>query len=220
MIGTDMADIYAGGEHCREPKKLFRVHKALLWSKIPYFDKMFTGGFKEAIENVANMPEDHPQSFDVLNQWLYTGVLPPLKCSVVENKIIGENWPPCGLYMLVDRLCLFQLRDSVMDAFLDAIKQMKGLPSCELMELYWILSGEGSPLRKLVLLTTCWIIHGMERNDATLRKWPASEFQKLLAIEELRLQYLQLSRSQPLGKPFEDPRTMSRCTFHHHTKDE
>jgi hypothetical protein len=66
MIGTDMVDIYVGGEHFREPNKLFRAHKALLCSKIPYFDKMFNGGFKEAIENVANLPEDHPQSFDVL----------------------------------------------------------------------------------------------------------------------------------------------------------
>ena len=43
-----MVDLFVGPE-----KKLFRVHKSFLCNKIPYFDKMFNGGFKEAIESQA-----------------------------------------------------------------------------------------------------------------------------------------------------------------------
>jgi hypothetical protein len=50
-----MVDIYVG------PSKIcFRI---------PYFDKMFNGSFKEASNNTAFLPEDDPASFDLLADW-------------------------------------------------------------------------------------------------------------------------------------------------------
>ncbi|KAE8443675.1 hypothetical protein EG329_001447 [Mollisiaceae sp. DMI_Dod_QoI] len=60
-MGSEMVDIYVGPEE--EP---FRVHKQKLCRRIPYFDKMFNGQFKEASENVGRLPEDDPAAFDVL----------------------------------------------------------------------------------------------------------------------------------------------------------
>ncbi|TVY30925.1 hypothetical protein LHYA1_G000752 [Lachnellula hyalina] len=42
-LGIGMVDILVGPE-----QKAFRVHKHLLCTKVPYFHKMFNGGFKEA----------------------------------------------------------------------------------------------------------------------------------------------------------------------------
>jgi hypothetical protein len=63
MMGTEMVDIYVGPK-----ERLFRVHKALLCKKVPYFDKMFNGEFREASQNVAKFPDDHPAAFDRLLQ--------------------------------------------------------------------------------------------------------------------------------------------------------
>ncbi|KAN0111070.1 hypothetical protein V8E51_007457 [Hyaloscypha variabilis] len=54
-MGTEMVDIYVS------PSKLvFRLHKSKLCARIPYFNKMFNGTFKEATENTAYLPEDTP----------------------------------------------------------------------------------------------------------------------------------------------------------------
>lgn len=36
----------------------FLVHKELLCTKIPYFDKMFKGGWEESAQSMAKFPED------------------------------------------------------------------------------------------------------------------------------------------------------------------
>lgn len=35
---------------------------------------MFNGGFNEAHERSATLPEDTPDAFDILLRWVYTGV--------------------------------------------------------------------------------------------------------------------------------------------------
>ena len=63
-IGTEMVDIYVGPS-----KKRFQLYKAKLCTRIPYFDKMFNGNFKEASVNVAYLDDD-PASFDLLADWV------------------------------------------------------------------------------------------------------------------------------------------------------
>lgn len=55
--------------------KGFFVHKKLLCARIPYFHKMFAWGGVKTHKNSAVMPEDSPESFDVLLSWLYSGKL-------------------------------------------------------------------------------------------------------------------------------------------------
>ena len=82
MLGSEMIDIYVG-----PTKKLFRVHKAVFCDKIPYFDKMFSGGFKEALEHSATFPEDSPEAFEVVVEWVYTGVLKPQEFIGVDDNV-------------------------------------------------------------------------------------------------------------------------------------
>lgn len=53
----------------------FTVHKKLLCDKIPYFQIMFGGPWKEANEYAATFPEEDPESFDLLLSWVYSGTL-------------------------------------------------------------------------------------------------------------------------------------------------
>src|SRR5258707_183269 len=104
MVGSEMVDLYVGPK-----KKHFRVHKALLCHKIPYFAGMFKSGFKEATENSANFPEDTPSTFDILSEWLYTGSLRQLYQSrnhTAAGPTFVSDWAPQQVYALADKLCL------------------------------------------------------------------------------------------------------------------
>ena len=52
-------------------KTLFVVHKLRLCRRIPYFEKMFNGHFKETVEQEASFPEDKAATFDILLEWVY-----------------------------------------------------------------------------------------------------------------------------------------------------
>ncbi|PMD32303.1 hypothetical protein L207DRAFT_590597 [Hyaloscypha variabilis F] len=63
-MGTEMVDIYVSPS-----KPLSRLYKSKLCARIPYFNKMFNGAFKEATENTAYLLEDTTSSFDLLADW-------------------------------------------------------------------------------------------------------------------------------------------------------
>ena len=127
-----MVDIHVGGSQLSKPVRHFHVRKLLLYSKIPFFDKMFNGRFKEAINQVAYLPEDCFSSFGVVIDWVYTDKLRSLEYLTIDGKIMGQNWHHINLFMLVDRLCLFTLRDALMDQYIETSKRETQLPSCNL----------------------------------------------------------------------------------------
>lgn len=100
-----MVDLFVGSP---EPQ-LFRVHKKIICEKIPYFKTMFESGFKEALENKATFPEDDPEVFDNLIQWVYTDQLggPILAIPNIRNT--------SRLYVLFDKICLPGLKDELLD---------------------------------------------------------------------------------------------------------
>ena len=71
-LGDVIVDLIVG-----TPKnaKTFRIHQKLLCAKIPYFDKMFKGEWKESKEHRASFPEDQPVSFEIMLEWVYFGNL-------------------------------------------------------------------------------------------------------------------------------------------------
>lgn len=86
-----MVDLYVG-----QTKAHYHLHKTMLYQKIPYFDKMFNGGFKEAKAFKADFPDDSVTSFDVLVAWVYTGqireysVLPDKSTSLPTNYVFSD----------------------------------------------------------------------------------------------------------------------------------
>jgi hypothetical protein len=116
MMGEnmEMVDLYIG------PNKVhFCVHKELLCDKIPYFDKMFRGHF-EATMNSATFPEDTPESFDLLVEWVYSGSIRPLVATTPEP---GSRRYPQGalsylftqFYGLASKIRMPELMDKIMD---------------------------------------------------------------------------------------------------------
>ncbi|TGO48339.1 hypothetical protein BCON_0243g00110 [Botryotinia convoluta] len=105
----EMVDLIVGPE-----KAVFRVNKSLLCNQIPYFDKMFNGGFKEATDGLASFPEDFPEAFDILIQWIYSG---RLRWFDIGTAAAGASWDFLKFYCLAEKICLTQLADLALDIY-------------------------------------------------------------------------------------------------------
>jgi hypothetical protein len=175
---------------------------------------------RKQARNSASLPEDNPESFDILQRWVYTGQLRPLKY-VDFRGCTFRYWSVVDMYHLSDKLCLFPLRDRVTEQYLDNSQQINNLPNLDTMRIYWTTAAPGSALRKLVLHIICYLLHGHSRTEAHLSTWSTTEIHKLLTDNsEMLLEYLDLTRNPPVDKPAPDPREMPRCTFHYHGEDE
>lgn len=209
-----MVDIYVG---TGAQKKQFHIHKALLCAKIPYFDKMFNSGFKEGMENSAQLPEDTPESFDVLQEWVYTGTLPKYCITRAQEKHIVANFDFERLYALLDKLCLENLKDQVATDLIDASEADNALPPIAVLGRMINDLPETSAFRQYFVLCFVFIMHGLPRTDHNLSVWPTQDLSNLLAGHpKVSLACLEAARKLPLGHVAEDPREMPRCTFHGH----
>jgi hypothetical protein len=222
LIGADMVDIYVGPQ-----SQLFRVHKSFLTSKIPSFEKMFSNEFKEAKKNKAIFPEDDPEAFEILIEWVYTGILRPLGhlTDEVGNKIKDDDgsfiltWNFYRTYGLANKLCINSLMDMLISDRIrlsNAVNVFDGLTSLktDLPKL-----SRGSNLRKYFIHVLHYILE--ERHtEADLKKWPTEEIQKLMENAEIALDILKLIRNHPPGTHVQDPRKLPLCNFHTHGKDE
>lgn len=61
-----------------ESAKDFVVHKDILMNKILFFENMFSSEFLESSGSLATLPEDSPEAFEVLIEWVYCSTLKPL----------------------------------------------------------------------------------------------------------------------------------------------
>ena len=58
------------------PDGEIRAHKVNLTTRVPYFEKMFSSGFKESLTGNVNLPEDDKESFDIFLRFIYGAQLP------------------------------------------------------------------------------------------------------------------------------------------------
>lgn len=55
------------------------VHKHLFMDKVLVFEKMFGSGFLESSTGSATLPEDSPDAFEVLVEWVYRSTVKSLR---------------------------------------------------------------------------------------------------------------------------------------------
>lgn len=54
----------------------YSIPQALLCHYSKFFDRAFNGYFKESIEKYIELPEETPEEFELLLQWIYTKEIP------------------------------------------------------------------------------------------------------------------------------------------------
>jgi BTB/POZ domain len=212
-MGTEMVDLYVGPQ-----KDRFHVHKEVLCKKIPYFEKMFKGEFKEATEDQATFPEDNPESFDLLLGWVYHNSIRPL-VALREggiNSLSVNSWSIIKFYLLAEKFCLSQLQDQIFNEYLDYLHREISFPAVHQIGANYSDSPVGNPFRKFAARAFHWAIDPSSKLSNTI--WPTHALAKLLQDQkDLAEDVLILIRT---GVKASNPKQLPRCEFHCHDKDE
>lgn len=210
-----MVDLIVG------PKEaLFRVHKSFLCNKIPYFDKMFNGGFMEARENSAKFPEDDPQSFDILIEWVYSGCV---RFYDVGTKDTHENWDFLRLYALAEKLGLTQLEDHALDLYRQSSEVKNATFDMTWATRTYEITPLGSALRRYAIQVMVWRFHTQENSeiDANDRFTETLETNHDLFIDFMLALRKHVNVVQPTDPTVIDSNIpATRCEYHGHRKDE
>jgi hypothetical protein len=212
-MGTEMVNIYVGDPE-KDEEKHFIVHKELLCNKVPYFEKMFKGGFAEAKTNTAKFPEDDPEAFDVLLDWLYGGSLPPVTRTLREGEenLYDMSWDWQDVFVLADKLCIPELMDVTMDFCREYDYEENSFPALESIEQGYKITSAGSVLRKYLAMSCAYLI--LNKSNT----WSLQDLSELsVKIPELNRDIMEIMREQEGA--VEDPRELPDCDFHSHPKD-
>ena len=197
------------------PSKIsHRIHHQRLCAKVPVFDKMFNGGFKESSERCAELPEDDPEAFNLFVEWLYTDRLTdfgPCNKNTKDRILTG----PIKLYCFAEKYCITDLMDYTISFLINAYNLSSCLPSCAQIQYSYENTAAASPIRKFMAWTVQYVIFSQDDKGS----WPSQGLTTLLVCcEDLTLDFLQLSRKLN-GKTVLDPSRAEICQFHLHSKD-
>ncbi|TGO34766.1 hypothetical protein BHYA_0183g00180 [Botrytis hyacinthi] len=212
---TEMVDLIVGPEEA-----LFRVHKSFLCNKIPYFDRMFNGGFIEAKENSAKFPEDGPESFDILIEWVYSGYIRFYEVGVSDSP---ESWNFIRFYALAEKLGLTQLEDHALDLYRQSSKVKNATFDMSWATKAYEITPQGSALRRYAIQVLVWRFHTQEDSDFNVND---HFIQTMESDHDLFTDFMLALRKHVKVVTPTDPRIIdpqipvTRCEYHGHTKDE
>jgi hypothetical protein len=219
-LGDDLVNLYVG-----PTKEHFYVHKDKLCAKVPYFDKMFKGGFLEAANKSATFPEDNPADFDLLIRWIYEDVIEPLepdipaKCPAGTQLKFDNDY--LDFYVFAEKLCVPELQDRIMDALLAQLKSTQSILWGDTIKLVYKQTSKNSPMRKLAVYTVKYVLECRSFQELC----PVSEVQEILqSHEEFLPDLLTLQRewAYTAGATYKvvDPSWIKdTCQFHCHGKE-
>jgi hypothetical protein len=206
MMATDMVDLIVG-----QQKKLFRVHKYVLCKKVPYFDKMFKGAWKEASDKIGIVSEDTVEAFDLLIAWVYFDTIRPLERISSDRRF---SWDPIPFWKLADKFCPPKLQDEIMDISHTSYHTSNVVLSHNQIESCYKDTLEGSPLRRYAVQTLIYVLFNFDNVLA----WSITTFQAALkSNDDLAKDYLTAVRGIR-QKSTPDPRMLPKCDFHAHEK--
>lgn len=215
-----------------QEKKVFRVHKDLICGRVSYFDKMFSGGFKEAQEQAATLPEDDIDAFALFVKWLYAGELPSARelrnfktdtdrsfnetsLSNPEVHVPSLRIALLRLHVFAEKICETELADYVMTTLLDLFRTTECPSVSELTDLYPHTTPE-SPLRKFIVHYLHFHLY-CKVNRSNLGVFAGMFAAALDSSDELATDIdMRISEALATGKRTRNPIEHRNCYFHLH----
>ncbi len=82
---------------CVRPQRSFRVHRAVLAARCPFFRTLFNAGMADSAARELPLPDADPDAFAVLLRYMYGGEVPPCERAVHRAVI-----PLCDTLLLFD----------------------------------------------------------------------------------------------------------------------
>ena len=155
----------------------FLVHLDLLCSASPYFKAALTKGFLETHKKSMEIPEDDPDQFELLVQWLYTKKL-DLPNPDTDEAHEERYLQLCNLYVLTDKYRMMGMNNYIIDRFFMMLPK-KPAPHSPISKPSFkpVLK---SPQTKVIIY-----IYKNTTNDCTLRKLLVAWFVSIIKHYQL-----------------------------------
>lgn len=207
-LETELVEIHIGKE-----EKIFHVHKKKLFDKVPYL-KLLLGNSHDSI---IRLPDYSPSTFDVLVEWVYTGVLPNI--DMIKRKTedgdstIHLSWAVKDLYRLATRLELLELMDRVMEVKRRMEASYDMHLTCKDLKKVYAFDPEVPKLRQYCTELAVYILR---KHKGGLGGLSTAEMLPVMENQDFARDYLNISQDLKL----KDPRKGSGCRFHTHGEDE
>ncbi|KAI9877431.1 MAG: hypothetical protein M1830_003916 [Pleopsidium flavum] len=130
-------------------KRAFPIHKELLCSQSDFFSAAFnpTHAFQESLKGTLHLPEDRPDTFEYLVQYLYTK---SLAHEDVDAQIPAYH-TLLRLYALADKLSIPALKNAIVDRMAAIADEKNVVPAPNDTHILYDEIRESAPVRKLVL---------------------------------------------------------------------
>lgn len=226
QLGTQIVDIYVGPN-----RRHFHLHKQILCDKVPFFQMMLTGGYKETQDQEASLEEDDPDAFDLFVQWLYKDRLLPIDVSKQTPDLdCGPFFDLIKLYYFAEKICLADLMDYVMSVLQAAYdKSVLEEPYNDFETLVNLtvmkyVNQNTSPAAKLRLFMAEQYHHVTRPPGYEFRSWytmPPSLVERPELAEDIDvMELIQSIQNQPPKMPMLGPMRGPFCYYHiHEVKD-
>lgn len=206
-----MVEIFVG----TESKEPYKIHLRLLSNRVPYFQNMFSGEFKEARERKAYLPDDTPASFNLFLEWLYGGAELRPVMSITDEAPVRAL---IELYCFAEKICQGDLMDCAMSALMITLVTHKRLPKTSSMLQAYNHTTPQSCLRKFIATSFVYLLYHGENKS---KDWNIEELSDAMAeSQDLRVDVLTLTRFTLTNKAIPDnPKYLPKCEFHIHEED-
>lgn len=139
----------------------FQVHLPVLCDASPAFNAAFRGEFLEASSRSIDLPEDDPEAFERLVQWLYTksyDILPSAEEYSDDDKMIFMRL--AKLYVAADKYGIVRLKNDVVDRWYKTQADRIQRPNIEhAVDYIYENTTSGSKLREIVVAHFVWLIN-------------------------------------------------------------
>lgn len=187
-----------------------------LCARAPVFDRMFNGGFREASDQLAKLPEDDPEAFNVFLEWLYTSRLTQPN-DLQEADMFTWTWSYLKVYCFAEKYCLSELMNHAVSTLILTMSANSQLPDAEEMAYVYENSSSGSHLRRFMALCLQFEVLRLDSTGC----WENDKLCELMtSCKDLTMDFLTLSR-QCNSKALMEPSKMNPCDFHiHEAEDE
>ncbi|OAP58546.1 hypothetical protein AYL99_07636 [Fonsecaea erecta] len=184
------------------------VHESVL-CKSPFFDKCLHSGMREQLQKAINLPEDDPEGFAIVVEWLYSGTVPQ-KC----------GWR-CLLraYNAAQKFCMPDLQNALVDLFRTEMTPASLSPNW--VSYIWGHTADGCQLRKLVL--DIFYYH-ISKDPTTYRdygvgveegEYYAVQMERLMCKTQLAMALFWRFADRS-DRPSKEPAKMKGCVYHVH----
>jgi hypothetical protein len=198
-LGEDTVTIIVGEG---EAAKKFVLHKNFLVDKVAFFEKMFNSHFLESTTGTATLPEDSPEAFEVLVEWVY--------CSTLET-LQGDPFQPdlaISIIGLAEKYMLPELGDRAITYLVNVGKKL--VPTMDQMSTLYEQTPSGSKARIYAARTVAWALVNSEASGVS-----SASIQSACQDDDLLLDAITQLRGKN-GKNHGRAHTYPICDYHNH----